>query len=167
MTALSRVTQAGEVVAYGVLALTGAAAAITAVGYGLFVENGRVGPGLVPATGGALLAVLGVVLLLRARVAGRPAEPPSVEDVDIHGRDKAARVRHLWTVFGLLLLTIVAVNLLGFLVAFGAFVFVVSAWVERRRLLPSAVTTVVASAVVYALFVVFLRVPLPPGLLGI
>lgn len=166
MTALGGVKHRGEVVAYGFLAVAGAAAAVTAVRYGLFVEDGRVGPGLVPAVSGGLLAVLGVVLLLRTRTAERPADRPSVEEVDIHGRDQAARVKQLWTVFGLLLLTIVAVNVFGFLVAFGAFVFVVSAWVERRGLLPSAVTTGIACAVVYALFVFFLRVPLPPGQLG-
>jgi hypothetical protein len=76
-------------------------------------------------------------------------------------------VRHLWVVFGLLLLTIVAVTVLGFLVAFGAFVLVVSVWVERRRVVGSLVITVSACALIYLVFELFLRVPLPQGLLGI
>ncbi len=167
MTTLSRITRAGEAVVYGALTIAGLTAAIVALRYGLFVDNGRVGPGLVPAAGGVLLAVLGTALLLRARVTGSPGEPQDADDVDIHGRDTAARVRHLWTVFALLLVTIVAVNVLGFLVAFGAFVLVVSVCVERRRVLPSLVLTIVTCVVIHGLFVLFLRVPLPPGVLGI
>jgi putative tricarboxylic transport membrane protein len=76
-------------------------------------------------------------------------------------------VRHLWVVFGLLLAAILGVSLFGFLVSFGAFVLVVSTWVERRRLLSSLVITVAAVAFIYLVFVVFLRVPLPQGLLGV
>lgn len=171
MTGLRSVPGVGEAAVYGGLTLLGLGVAWASVGYGLTVENGQVGPGLMPAVSGALLAVLGVALLLRNRGAGATeatARPDAGDDgeVDIYGRTPAARVRQLWTVFALLLATIVAVNLLGFLVAFGAFVLVVSTWVERRRVLSSLALTVAACAVIYAVFVVFLRVPLPPGLLG-
>lgn len=151
---------------YGVLTLLGVGVAWASVGFGLTLDNGQVGPGLLPAVSGALLAVLGMALLLRTRRTPA-AEPAGDNGVDIHGRTPEARIRQLRIVFGLLLATIVAVNVLGFLIAFGLFVLVVSTWVERRKLLPSLVMTVAACAVIYAVFVVFLRVPLPPGLLGL
>lgn len=166
MIALRSDPRVGEATVYGVLTLLGVGVAWASVGFGLTLDNGQVGPGLLPAVSGALLAVLGVALLLRTRHAPA-AEPADDDEVDIHGRTPKARIRQLWIVFRLLLATIVAVNVLGFLVAFGLFVLVVSTWVERRKLLPSLAMTVAACAVIYAVFVVFLRVPLPPGLLGL
>jgi putative tricarboxylic transport membrane protein len=166
---LARITRAGEVVTYGALTLLGVVAAVIGQGYGLLLANGQVGPGMVPTVSGALLAVLGAVLLLRAVREHRTSPPPPVdrESRDIFGRTEPERVRHLWLVFGLLLAAIFAVSLLGFLVSFGAFVLVVSTWVERRRLLSSLAITVGAVAFIYLVFVVFLRVPLPQGLLGV
>jgi putative tricarboxylic transport membrane protein len=162
------VPRMGEVAVFGVLTLLGVGVAWASLDYGLTLENGQVGPGLMPAVSGVLLAALGVALLVRTRGAG-PTEAATEEDdeVDIHGRTRPARIRQLWIVFALLLATIVAVNVLGFLVAFGGFVLVVSTWVERRRVLSSLALTATACAVIYAVFVVFLRVPLPPGVLGI
>jgi putative tricarboxylic transport membrane protein len=158
----------GEAVVYGVLVLLGVGVTWASFGYGLTLDNGQVGPGLMPAASGTLLALLGIVLLSRT-VRGEMTEARTEQDggVDIYGRTARARVRQLWVVFGLLLATIIAVSLLGFLVAFGAFVLIVSTWVERRRVVPSVAMTIGACAVVYVVFVVFLRVPLPPGLLGI
>jgi hypothetical protein len=170
VTTLARLTRTGEVAAYGVLTLLGVVAAVVGRGYGLVLPNGQVGPGMVPTVSGALLAVLGAVLLGRAvreHLRAPAAEPEDPDVRDIFGRTKSERVRHLWVVFGLLLAAIFAVSALGFLVAFGAFVLVVSTWVERRRPVSSLVITVGAVAFIYLVFVVFLRVPLPQGLLGI
>jgi hypothetical protein len=46
-------------IAYGLLTVIGLAALVTAIGYGLFNEGGRVGPGLVPAVVGAGIALIG------------------------------------------------------------------------------------------------------------
>ena len=166
MNALRSGRRLGEATVYGVLVLLGVGVAWASLGFGLFLDNGQVGPGLLPAISGALLAALGATLLVRTRNAPTE-EPAEVGGIDIQGRTAKARVRQLWIVFGLLLATIVAVNVLGFLIAFGLFVLVVSTWVERRKVLPSLAMTVGACAVIYAVFVVFLRVPLPPGVLGI
>ncbi len=166
---LARITRAGEVVTYGALTLLGVVAAVVGRGYGLLLPNGQVGPGMVPTLSGVLLAVLGAVLTVRAIREHRanPPEPVDRESRDIFGRTEPERVRHLWVVFGLLLAAIFAVSLFGFLISFGAFVLVVSTWVERRRLLSSLAITVGAVAFIYLVFVVFLRVPLPQGLLGV
>jgi len=70
-------------------------------------------------------------------------------------------------VFALLLLAILAVAGLGFLVSFGLFVLVVSVGVERRKPVTSLLIAVGACVLIYLVFELFLRVPLPTGLLGI
>lgn len=180
MTTLLRITRGGEVTVYGVLALLGAAAAAVGSGYGLFTDNGRVGPGLVPTVSGALLALLGVALLFRAlreraaatdgatdgATGGVTGAATASDEPDLLGRRHAERVRNLWTVFGLLLLAILAVTVFGFLLSFGALILVVSVWVERRGIVGSLAVTVGACVLIYVVFVVFLRVPLPQGVLG-
>lgn len=170
MIVLNRLVGAGEVVTYGVLTATGVVAAFLGSGYGVITPQGRVGPGMVPTVSGCLLAALGAVLLVRAvreRAQSVSDDEEDPDERDIFGRTERERVRHLWLVFGLLLATIYAVSLVGLLAAFGAFVFVVSAWVERRRIVSAATITAGACAFIYLVFVLFLRVPLPQGLLGI
>lgn len=89
------------------------------------------------------------------------------ESVDIFGRTQKQRNRMLAVVIGLVILTLLAVQVVGFLIAFVLLLFVVAVFVERRSLLPSALVAVAAGAVTYAIFVVLLRVPLPQGFLGI
>jgi putative tricarboxylic transport membrane protein len=174
VTALLRTARAGEVAVFSGLTLLGAAALIGGLHYGMFAEHGRVGPGMMPAVSGALLCLLGAVLTMRALQETETAEATpdgsadgDPEGLDIFGRSQLERIRHLWVVFALLLVTILAVTVLGFLVAFGAFVMVVSVWVERRKPASSLLIAVGACLVIYLVFELFLRVPLPTGLLGI
>jgi hypothetical protein len=62
---------------------------------------------------------------------------------------------------------VLAVPLLGFLGSFFLFSAFISIVVEKRPWLPSLVISLVAVLVVYAVFGLFLDVPLPDGLLGI
>ena len=169
--ALHRLVRTGEVVASSVLTLLGAFAAVAGVGYGVLVDGGRVGPGFVPLFAGILLAGLGTAMLVVAvrRVLadrGRRQEAEAGPDVDIFGRTAAQRVRMLWSVLGLTLLAVVLAPYGGFLVAFGLLVLAVSVLVERRRVVPSAAVAVATVAVTYAVFALFLDIPLPVGLLG-
>jgi hypothetical protein len=197
-------------IAYGLLTAIGLLALVTAIGYGLFKEGARVGPGLVPAVVGAGIALIGgweFVGTLRGRrddhthglaevaasataataapaatagavVAGTAGgggsatpgaadDDDSDDDVDIYGRTAATRARQLWTVFGALVVTVLLVPLLGFLGAFFVLSVFISAVVERRAWLPSVVISLVAVVVVWAVFALFLNVPLPDGLIGI
>ncbi|MGY1836658.1 tripartite tricarboxylate transporter TctB family protein [Blastococcus sp. SYSU DS0510] len=201
-------------IAYGLLTVIGLAALVTAIGYGLFNEGGRVGPGLVPAVVGAGIVLIGgweFIGMLRGRrddhshglaevaasATGRTAAPAATagavvadtaggggsaspgaghdddtdddtdDDVDIYGRTSATRGRQLWTVFGALVVAVLLVPLLGFLGAFFTLSLFISAVVERRAWLPSVVISLVAVVVVWAVFAVFLNVPLPDGLIGI
>jgi hypothetical protein len=70
-------------------------------------------------------------------------------------------------VFVALVLALLLIPLLGFLVSFFVLSLFISAVVERRAWLPSAVISLAAVLVVYAVFVLFLSVPLPTGLIGI
>jgi putative tricarboxylic transport membrane protein len=87
--------------------------------------------------------------------------------VDIFGRTQKQRNKMLAVVIGLVILTLLAVQVVGFLIAFVLLLFVVAVFVERRSLLPSALVALAAGAVTYGIFVVLLRVPLPQGFLGI
>lgn len=203
-------------VAFGLLTALGSAALVVALGYGLFNEGARVGPGLVPAVVGggiALIAGWEFVSTLRGRRASHshgiaevaasvepdiPAAPAHVagaagpgapldeatagggtaspgavpgsgpdDDVDIFGRTATTRGRQLVVVFSALVVAVLLIPVLGFLVSFFVLSLFISAIVERRAWVPSAVISLVAVVVVYAVFVLFLSVPLPTGLTGI
>lgn len=115
-----------------------------------------------------------------AAVAGSAAEPaaaagpapdsatdPTGGDVDSMGRTQAFRIRQLWTVAAAIFVGILLVPYVGFLIAFGALVLFISVVVERRPWLGAVVITGIAVAVVYAVFGVFLNVPLPTGLIAL
>jgi putative tricarboxylic transport membrane protein len=168
--------RSGEVGVYALMTVIGVVATVMGRGYGLTVEGGRVGPGMVPTVAGATVAVLGLVLLLQAgrRAAAEaldavpvadPVREADDEETDLFGRTEKQRVRQLWIVFALLLATLFAVTWLGFLVGFGVFILVVSTVVEKRRPVPSALVALAACVFVYLVFELFLRVPLPRGLL--
>jgi hypothetical protein len=183
-----------EAVAFGLLAAVGGYAFITAwFDYDLFNEGNRVGPGLVPAVVGGLIALISGVLLVltltgrRARHDHGLAEvaqsvaadvPPETadpgadadagdDDVDIFGRTAAQRMRQLQMVTVALVAALFLVSLVGLLGALGLFSLFVSVVVERRPWLPSVLITAASVLVVYGVFAVFLEVPLPTGSLGI
>jgi hypothetical protein len=158
----------GQAIAFGVLAALGAAVFGTSFGFGILLDGGRVGPGLLPMVLGLLLLLLaGVQLLVRLRRlrAGGEAAPAG-GGTDVFGRTDAQRVRQLWQVVIALPVTVLLVPLLGFLPAFGLLVLFVSAVVERRPPLVALLVAAIAVAAGYGVFEEFLDVPLPTGLLG-
>ncbi|MEV0613223.1 tripartite tricarboxylate transporter TctB family protein [Nonomuraea sp. NPDC050404] len=147
----------GEGAVWVLLVCLSVAMAGVSFGYGITKEGGEVGPGFLPLVAGVALALLSAACLLQWVRAPQAGE----EDVD------PRRIRTLWTVFGMLLIALLLVPLTGFLVAFALLVFAVSAFVEKQRVVSAAVIAIVAALVIYAVFVLFLAVPLPGGLLGI
>jgi putative tricarboxylic transport membrane protein len=171
----------------------GIAAVVIAAGYGFLDEDGRIGPGFLPIITAALMAFFAAVNLVTSRrksahtlesvveeripgldthaaahqEAGPPAHPAGDEDIDIYGRSQHQRNRMLWTVIAIVIATVLLVPLLGFMVAFAAMLVVVAVAVERRKILPSLVVSLITLGATYAIFVLFLRVPLPQGILGI
>ena len=181
-----------EAIAFGFLTAVGGYAFLTAwFDYDLLNEGNRVGPGLVPAVVGGLIALISGVLLVLT-VTGRRArhdhglaevaqsvvgdQPPETadpgadagdDDVDIFGRTAAQRMRQLQMVTVALVAALFLVSLVGLLGALGLFSLFVSVVVERRPWLPSVLITAASVLVVYGVFAVFLEVPLPTGSLGI
>jgi putative tricarboxylic transport membrane protein len=176
---------AGELMAYALLTVLGGAVLATSFGYTVLFDDGRVAPGFLPMCAGGLLMLLsGVQLVARLRGTATPHHDPLADvvsseavaektpagtasaevETDVLGRSVRDRVRNLRVVIGATVLAVVVAPLLGFLVAFGALVFFISTVVERRPLLRAAGITAIAVAVVYAVFVEFLTVPLPMGL---
>jgi uncharacterized membrane protein len=206
-----------QAVVYGLLTALGLGAFVMALDYGFFLEESRVGPGLVPGVVGGLIALIAgweLIATLRGHrtphdrglaeivaaaavdtpqtaastertAAGGvpsgdvPAMPPDdapteavdtgpgLDDVDIFGRTPKERGRQLMTVFAALIVAVLLVPLLGFLVSFFLLSLFISAVVERRRWIPSLIVSFLAVAAVYGIFIGFLGVPLPTGLLGI
>lgn len=171
----------------GVIIALGLAAAVVGAGYGFLDGDGRIGPGFLPSIAGALMAVFAAVNALTSgrkqsatlesvvegQIPGLGQEEASPEvtagnnDLDIYGRTQRQRDKMLWTVIGIMLATVLLVPLLGFMLAFAAMLVVVAVVVERRKILPSIAVSVITLAATYAVFVLFLRVPLPQGILGI
>lgn len=172
-----------KAVASLIIAFIGIAAVIGGFGYG-FIEDGRIAAGFLPVLVGgamALFALLDVVGSLRNSEkestlletvhieAAETLEPVAEQesDLDIYGRSGKQRDRMLLMVIAIILATILLVPVLGFLIAFALMLIVIAVVVERRRLLPSILVSAVALAAAYGIFVLFLRVPLPTGILGI
>jgi len=122
----------------------------------------RTGPGDVPSgNAGSMSPDDGPVDLPGA------AGGPGLDDIDIFGRTPKERGRQLVTVFVALVVACLLVPVLGFLFSFFLLSLFISAVVERRRWLPSLIVSFVSIAAVYGIFVGFLGVPLPTGLIGI
>ena len=206
-----------EAVVYGLLAAHGRGAFVMALDYGLFKDESRVGPGLVPAVVGGLIAIVAgweLIATLRGHrtkhdqglaeivavavpdasqggassestaLGGAPSghetsmspddgpvdiggAGPGPDDIDIFGRTPKERGRQLVMVSAALLVACVLVPVLGFLLSFFLMSMFISIVVERRGWLPSLVASSLAIAAVYGVFVGFLGVPLPTGLIGI
>jgi hypothetical protein len=119
------------------------------------LEQGLPGSGFMPFGLGVILGVLSICLI----VTGRDRDEPRLPFWD----------RKAW-VHPLLAVVITAVYIIVFdeLGAITSVVILVTGWllfVERKRLLVSAVTGLLAGAVVYVVFTRLLQTPFPSGLL--
>lgn len=189
MTAPQRSRVAVErAVAFGALAAIGGFAFIESFHFGWLKEGNRVGPGLLPAVTGGLILIVSLALLvssLRNRTAKehglaeiahatigdgdgvQSADSPDDEEPDIFGRTAAQRLRQLQLVTAAVIVALLLVPLLGLLVAMLVFCLFVSIVVEGRPWLASVVVNGASITAVWAVFAVFLEVPLPAGYLGI
>lgn len=175
-------SRTADLIGAALLIALGATMAIASIGYELFVEGGRIGPGLMPFTAGLLLIVFGGAVgaeSLRssrhhphsesAEGAERKRESaPDTEDPPdgdgSHGAQETSW-KLVALVFALTLSGILLVPLLGFLVPFALLIFVLVALVERQGWVQAAVLGVTASAITWLTFVRLLQIPLPTGIL--
>ncbi|HEX5512211.1 MAG TPA: tripartite tricarboxylate transporter TctB family protein [Actinomycetales bacterium] len=161
-----------ETAVYAVLALVGVYMALSSFGLGLRTNGAWIGPGTMPLVVGGLLCMLAGALLVKKVRTAASSPAPSTEagdddDLDIFGRTSVQRVRQLWIVVAALAAAIALVPLLGFAFAFAALVLFIATVVERQRLLVAVVITAVSLIAVHLIFVMFLNVPLPQGMLGV
>lgn len=115
------------------------------------------GPAFLP----VWLAIAGVVLFALRLAEARRSRAPRVE---WPGRAALARVA---TTFAALLVVPLLAPLLGLVPALALLVAFIVLVVLRQALLPSLVAVALTTALIYAIFVLWLRVPLPTGVLGI
>ncbi|MGH2820693.1 MAG: tripartite tricarboxylate transporter TctB family protein [Actinomycetota bacterium] len=143
------------------LVAIGVAMGVGALGYGLFGEGGRVGPGLMPFGAGALLAIFGATIAfetLRRKGDREHREPGQAE------RDPKRSRHAVALTFAFLLCALVLTDVIGFLPAFGVLVGVLIVFVERQSAARAVAISVAAVAASWAMFVLFLQVPLPDGI---
>lgn len=160
--------KAPDLVGAVLLVVLGAAFAVGAAsGFPLMGEGGRIGSGFMPFVAGVLLvvfaAMVGVEVLLRRRPEGAdaPAEEPGGES----GEEEGSRYT-VGVVFGLTLVAVLLIPVLGFLLSFGLLVFALVRFVERGGWLFGVGMGVGAVVVTWLVFVLFLQIPLPMGIFG-
>jgi hypothetical protein len=116
------------------------------------------GPAFAPVWVAAAGAVLALLLLLQE------ARDPTREPADLPPRPALTRV--LLTVAALAL-ALAATPRLGFVTTVVALTLFVLLAVERRRVLPSLLVTMLTAALIHGVFVAWLNVQLPKGFLGL
>ena len=116
------------------------------------------GPAFAAIWTAAAASVLALMLLLKER------RTPSAEPAD--WPDRPAWMRVVMTTAALCM-TLVLAPTLGFPVTVALLTFFVLTVVERRRLVPSLVVTALTAALIHGVFVAWLNVALPKGILGI
>jgi putative tricarboxylic transport membrane protein len=119
-----------------------------------FGSLGTPGPGFLPVTLGTAFAVLSLVLLIR------PGLPPE----DVLPPDRAAALRIGITIVAITL-SILLLDRLGFLVTGTLLMLAMLLFLDRRPI-RAVLLAPVSTVLVYAVFKVWLRVPLPAGLLS-
>ena len=167
------------------LAVVGVAAAIGGWAYVALQENGQIGAGFLPMMLGIALAALAIVDVVQTVTGREPVDPAEeltgieaeadaaaidtvaeAPDVDALGRTQRQRNRMLVMVIGMLFVALLLVPVLGLLLSLGALMVAISTIVERRRMLPSLLVSVIAVGIVHLVFAELLGVPMPTGLIG-
>ncbi|MGI6878537.1 tripartite tricarboxylate transporter TctB family protein [Microbacterium sp. gxy059] len=153
----------GVVAAYGVIALIGAAFFALSFEYDFFRYGDQVGPGFLPRVAGMLALLLGIALIVQEIRTGSVLLGDSgVEEDGDTGMSRASMIK-LLTVFGLIILAVLLVPVLGLIPPLVLLVGTLTIVIERMPILPSILVAALAAAIAYALFVLVLRVPIPMG----
>jgi len=110
--------------------------------------------GFLPLVYGVLLTLLSGAILANLFL-----DPPAEEDRGPIGKPIM--------ILGILIVTIVGMRVVGFVIATLLMLLFMFAFVERRPLVSSLVVSTVTTGVLFVLFEVWLRVPLPEGPFGV
>ena len=185
--------EVSDVIGTAILGIVGAVAAIMGLGYGLTVEGGQVGPGMLPFLTGAFIFLASVAEIFRlffARVgtsggrimsavedieataaesidAAADADSADGEAVDTFGRTERQRNRAPFVIFLTFGIALALVPVLGLIIALSAAILFLLLVVEKQKWWVSALATIGAAVFVYIVFGLVLSVPLPTGMLGL
>lgn len=158
-----RGTSTSDLVGGALVILLGATWIWGAADLGLIGEGGRVEAGTLPALAGGILVLCGAGIAV-AGVLGRRRNLPSARaslGSGATGSRRRIAVPKAVTVFGALLVGLLSASVLGFAIAFAAFVFAVIRFVERRSLVVSVGAALAIWALAFVGFEMLLGVPLP------
>ena len=184
-----------DVVGTSILGVVGGVAAIMGLGYGLTVEGGQVGPGMLPFLTGAFIFLASAAEIFRlffARVGTSGGRIMSaVEDIeataaesidavadsrpdddssgvlDTFGRTEKQRNRAPFYIFLTFGVALALIPVIGLIISLAAAILFLLLVVEKQKWWTSAATTIGAAVFVYIVFGLVLSVPMPTGLLGL
>lgn len=127
---------------------------------------GYPGPGFFPVVIGAVLVVTAAACLIQALLITRPVGAAAEADEKAAPTAPDRQGVRIWLLIGFLVLYAVTVQPLGFPIALTVFL-VAAIWVfGYKRWLPSLGIAVALTVISYLTFVVWLKVPLPLGILA-
>lgn len=178
---------ASDAIGTALVGIVGAAALVIGLGYGFLRESGEVGAGFLPVVIGAFIFVASLAELARMYFFAEPvdagamslaetaekeadtaiADNKPTESSDSSGRIKRERNLSVLKVFGLLLAALLLIPVIGLLLSLTAMVLAIVLWVERKPLVPAVLTAAGMLGFAYLLFVQFLGVLTPQGMLGL
>lgn len=184
-----------DIVGTSILGVVGAGAAIVGFGYGLTVEGGQVGPGMLPFLTGAFIFLASAAEIFRlffARVGtsgGRimsavedietqaavsidavtdsRSEPGDRDELDTFGRTEKQRNRAPFYIFITFGVALALIPIAGLIISLAAAILFLLLVVEKQKWWTSAATTIGAAVFVDVVFGLVLSVPLPTGMLGL
>lgn len=119
----------------------------------LFVASGQTGPGFFPATLSAMLILLGVLLAITAARRREPEEQSAAASL--------ATVRRPLAIWVLLVVSVLLLELVGFIVSMALFMAGLTLGLERRPLVGSIVASVLVPVLLFFVFGTLLGVRLP------
>lgn len=119
--------------------------------FGFAEGQGGVDAGTLPVIAGSGLSAICLVLLLRGAAA-----PQGESEERVRGR-----ALRRWSAFGVLIVAVGLVNIVGFVLMTAGVTYVLMAWVERVGQVKSAVTSIAVAGAVWLIFDAFIGVPLP------
>lgn len=184
-----------DTVGLAILFFLGLAAVIGGLGYGAFGDDGRVGPGFMPVVAGAIMMIAALLTFVKNFIvtargglieeeeidpdellaqAGDEPSPEVIDavdnedsELDIFGRTASQRSWAVVFIFAIIGLCIFLVDYIGLLLALTLMVLLLLLVVEKRGVVASVISAVIAFAFGYIVFATLLDVRLPQGMLGL
>ena len=150
----------GEVISGAVLAALGVYIFLQAHAWDYYTVDGP-GPGFFPTWYGVAMVALSLALIV-----GNVLKPKSKSATKPTGNvdwQAAGRALGTWAAFAG---SVALMGLLGFVLSFALFTFVIVAFVFKRSWVTAAITGIVAALAFYVIFPVVLEVQLPTGVFG-